>query len=273
MKKRFLVFLALLGIGFGFPGSAAATVRHTFESSPMLYYFDYREKIPLPLKSTEENWLMGSRFAYGYGKGTRGLQGRILFEYARAGTNYDGTDQEGTALNGVSVNTFFTGEVDLGYRVPNPLAEKSHLMPYVGLGYRYRDRDLDLYSENFNWQYLPLGLRLDYQLSPGWNAVVDLSLRFMLKAAVKVRLSQLDPELNDPQEDMGNEIGYKIALPVSYRIRPQWSMTFSPWYEQIDLGRTAAFPITAAGQPVGEGYVPASQTRQYGLYLGVRSFF
>jgi hypothetical protein len=264
---------AILAIIFVVYPPVAARAQQALESSIRFYYFDFKEDCPPPLKSTEEAWLLGSRLSYCYRGEENNLYGRLLFEYARANTDYDGTDQEGIPLTGEAVNTFLTGEAALGYRFANPLVADSHLVPYTGIGYRFRDRDLGVYSEEYDWLYMPLGLRMEFQPSPRWEVALDLALRFVVNAAVKVNLSEIALGLADAEARLDDQIGFIIALPVSYRFHPQWSLTVTPWHENINLGLCPPFPVIRNGQAVGSAHVPESETIQYGANVGLVFWF
>lgn len=262
MHRTILAVILFLGL---LP--AAAYAQQSFESSFMIYNFDFREDCPPPLKSTEEAWLLGSHLAYQYLGEKNNIYGRLLFEYARANTDYDGTDQQGTPLVGTTLNTFFTGEADIGYRFA--LSRHSHLIPYAGFGYRFRNRDLGAYSEEYDWQYVPLGLRIQYQPHPRWEMALDIALRFVVNASVKVNLSEISTSIDDAEANLQNDIGFYIALPITYRFDSRWSLALTPWYEDIDMGACSPFPITNNGETIGSAYVPESEARMYGANIGV----
>ncbi len=42
---------------------------------------------------------------------------------------------------------------------------------------------------------------------------MDLAAWFIFDAQIKVNLSEIDPNFNNPQSALGNEIGWKVAIP------------------------------------------------------------
>jgi hypothetical protein len=246
---------------------------HEFESGLTYFHFDYVEDCPPPLKSTEEDWILGSYAAYSYFGDTHPLLGRLRFDFARAATDYDGTDQKGNPLRGKTANTLITGEVNLGFQFLNWSRKSLHLASYTGFGFKYRDRDLGLYSEEYTWKYIPLGLLLEKQLGARWLLAIDASLRFMFDGEIKVNLSEYRKGMNDPRADLGSKTGFRVATPILFKVQPEWAIALTPWYEYSALGRCEPFPITLNGEVIGAAYEPDSETRQYGADLGVRVFF
>jgi hypothetical protein len=267
-----LVHSAVLA-GFFCGCNPLAIAGQQFETGVALYYFDYIEDCPPPLKSTEEDLILGAYAAYTYQGDNNPLFGRLRLEFAYAATAYDGTDQKGTPLKGTTVNGFLTGEFNLGYQLTSRSKRTFHLTPYTGFGYKFRYRDLGSYSEEYSWKYVPLGLLAEKEFGKRWSVGLDASLRFMFDSQIKVNLSDFDRGLNDPKADLGNKTGYRVAMPLLYRVQPQWAITLTPWYEYSALGRCEPFLILRNGDQIGAAYEPDSKTNQYGADLGVRLFF
>jgi hypothetical protein len=262
---------ALAGLLWCFPSTAAAG-QH-FETGVALYYFDYVEDCPPPLKSTEEDLILGSYAAYTYAGDENSFFGRLRLEFAYAATAYDGTDQKGTPLKGTTVNGFITGEINLGYQLTSRSKSSFHLTPYSGIGYKFRYRDLGSYSEEYSWGYVPLGLLLEKDFGNRWSVALDASLRFMFDGQIKVNFSNYNSGLNNPKGNLGDKTGYKLAMPLIYHVGQQWAIALTPWYEFSALGRCEPFPIIYNGKVIGAAYEPDSETHQYGADLGVRIFF
>lgn len=266
-------FMIMVGIT-ALAGNVAAEGPHSLEASLMYYYFDYKEDLPSPFKSTESGWLPGISLAYAYRGTDNPVYGRLLFEYTDAETDYDGTTQSGVPLTDTTDNKFLRWEGNIGYTFIRQ--EGFDLTAYTGLGYRYWERGVGgqaPYSEEYSWKYVPVGLRAGYRFSDRWDGALDLSARIMLDGEIKVNLSDIDPLLNNPKEDLGNKTGWKVEAPFYYKLTSPWSLVFTPWYEYSAIGKSDDFLITYAGTPVALGYEPESRTNQYGVNMGVKLRF
>jgi hypothetical protein len=191
-KSRMKSISPLVGVvtwaGAIFIWIGPALAGHQLEAGISLFHFDYVEDCPPPLKSTEKDWLLGSYGTYAYRGADNPFHGRLHFEYASGSTAYDGTDQQGVPLQGKTVNSFLKNEIDLGLRLTD--ADRSfHLTPYGGAGYKRRERDLGVYSEEYSWKFLTLGMLAEKNFGGSWSAGVDGSVRFMYDSRIKIRLS------------------------------------------------------------------------------------
>ncbi|MDQ7780060.1 MAG: autotransporter domain-containing protein [Planctomycetota bacterium] len=249
---------------------------NALELGVLYYNFDYAEDIDGPGKSTEEGWLPGLHLGYRYEGADNGLYGRLLFEWTDWETNYDGTTQapDYDPVEDQTENTMITVESNIGYTFkPGDL----HITPYTGLGYRYWDRDLgnlgNPFSEEYSWWFVPLGVRADWLASEDLTIALDVSVNFMFAGNIAVNLSEADPLFDDEESDLGNKDGWKVELPVTYRFDEQWALVVTPWYEYSEIGKGDEFTVMYGGVPVGIGWEPASETEQYGVYLGIEFRF
>ncbi|HIJ80037.1 MAG: hypothetical protein OEY01_16345 [Desulfobulbaceae bacterium] len=247
---------------------------HSFEAGINYFHFDYKEDLTPPSKSTEEEWLPGTRLVYTYkaGEATMPIYYRILVDYADGDTDYDGSTQAGDPAYGTTDNTFFTGELNIGYTFKGYV----DVTAYTGVGYRYWDRG-DIggpgsYSEEYSWGYLPVGVRTDYKITDKLSGAVDISAHYMFGGRIKVLFSEYDPTYNNGKADLGNKMGWKVEAPVQYRFTPKWSFVATPWFEFSKIGRGDNFILTD-GSTVLIAYEPASETKQYGVTLGFKAHF
>ena len=247
---------------------------HSLEASATYFHFDYKEDLVLPLKSTEEEWIPGVHIVYTYkaGEDTMPVYYRILVDYADGDTNYDGSTQGGIPVNGTTSNSFFTGELNMGYIFRSYI----DVTAYAGIGYRYWNRG-DIcgpgsYSEEYFLGYLPVGVRVDYKLNDKLFGAVDVSAHYMYNGSINVLYSEYDPTFNDAESDLGNKMGWKVEAPVQYQFNPQWSLVATPWYEFSQIGRGDNFILTD-GTTDFVFYEPASETKQYGINLGFKIDF
>ncbi|HAW52860.1 MAG TPA: hypothetical protein DCX54_11125 [Flavobacteriales bacterium] len=247
---------------------------HTFEASINHFHFDYKEILTPPAKSTEEEWLTGIHLVYSYKKPEENepISYRIMVDYADGETYYDGSTFDGTPLVGTTDNSFFTGEVNIGYTFQGYL----NVTAYSGIGYRnWKRGDIGgpgSYSEIYSWGYLPVGVRTDYRLTEKLTGALDISAHYMLNGKIKVLFSEYDPDYNDGKASLGNKMGWKVEAPLQYRISRQWSFIATPWYEYTKIGRGSDFLLTDGVTPF-IAYEPASKTKQYGVNIGFKAHF
>ena len=95
----------------------------------------------------------------------------------------------------------------------------------------------------------------------------------MFDADIKINLSDINSNYNDPKADLGNRTAWKFEVPFFYQFDIHWSLVFNPWYEYSSIGKSDTFTITNAGKNYMQVYQPASRIHQYGLNLGLRALF
>ena len=246
---------------------------HNLEFGLMCYHFDYEEDLTPPLKSTEDGWLPGIYLGYVYQK-PDDLYTKVFIEFTDADTDYDGTTMAGIPVTGTTDNTFFRFEWDIGYTFDTQ--EGSSLCPYTGYGYRSWMRGLGgtaPYDEKYTWHYIPIGIKGDLELNDRWSVGANIAARLMFGGEIAIYYSDIDPGYNDPEVDLGDEIGWFFEFPVRYRFDSNWSFVGTPWYEYSEIGKSDETYLTYYGAPVATVYEPASTTHQYGINFGVTYSF
>jgi hypothetical protein len=248
---------------------------HHIEFSLMYNYFDYKEDLPAPKKSTEQGWLPGFYLGLDYNK-RDDLYSKIFFEFSFGNLKYDGTTQLGTpiAFTDDNYQFLFRGEWDIGY---NFAATKDiAIIPYVGYGYRYWSRGqatvtstYSSYNEKYYWHYIPVGIRADIDISKKLAIEPNVGLRLMFYGRMTAYFTDLDPKYNDPEFKLGNRIGYYAEIPFKYKLSQVWSVVIKPWYEYSEIGQSDTVPVTYNGALNSYAYEPSSRTHQYGLNVGL----
>ncbi len=241
----------------------------------MYHYFDYKEDIDPPGKSTEKGWLPGFYLGWSYNK-KNDIYSKVLIEFSYGETEYDGTTQSGTPISFSNDNDqfLFRGEWNIGYNFV--IAKDISLKPYAGYGYRYWSRgDAKVtatyasYKERYYWHYLPVGMRADVTLGDKLFIEPNAGFRWMFYGRMTAYLSELDPGYNDPEFKLGNKLGWYAEIPVRYKFSPYWSVVVKPWYEYSKIGKSNDDDLTYCGYYDGTYYEPASRTHQYGLNVGL----
>lgn len=244
---------------------------HRFEIGVSYVYYDYKEDLTPPLKSTETEWIPQVRLGYSYFADDR-FYFRVFGELSLANddTDYDGSTQSGMPVQGTTHNDFARLEMNVGYtwRGNLPLS----VTPYAGVGYRYWKRDLG-YNEFYGWWYLPVGVRTVYPLTEKLSVGLNAAVNFMFDGRMTV--SDKGDTLANTTVRLGNRPGCLVELPVSWRPRVNWAFTVTPWYEYSQIGESPWEPLnytngTYTGFVVQE---PSSRTHQYGIRLSTEYLF
>jgi len=238
---------------------------HSLKAGISIYYFDYKEKLPSPLKSNESGLIPGLKLGYSYGMLDQGLYIFMGIDFSYFQTDYNGSTQSGDPLKCTTNNTFFNIESNIGYSI------FSFIRPYLGLGFYLWMRDLGYncaassYRELYYWGFVPLGIMFDFKLTEKAMIVVDMSVKIMFKGHIKVFLSDINSGYNDPESRLGNRTGFRIKIPFRYVFNKSVSLELVPWYEYSKIGEGEIFTVYLNGNPEATGVEPESRTHRYGL--------
>lgn len=276
MKKLMPVYAVVLSIFFILPALClSADAKYTapkyrnLEMALMLHYFDYKEDIPAPNKSTESGWLPGLYVGWELGK-RNNLYMKFFMEISNGDLTYDGTTQSGEPIRFSKDNNqfLFRGEFNFGFNYS--VSQKVSIIPYTGLGYRYWERGEDRginYRELYDWLYLPIGVKVGIDLGRV-TIEPNIGIRAMFAGTMTAYFSDFDCRYSDPEFDLGNDVGCYAEIPVRIKLSPSWSLMFKPWYEHSRIGRSDYVSVYYAGHYDGTYYEPSSKTNQYGFNFG-----
>lgn len=237
-------------------------------------YFDYKEDIDPPLKSTEQGWLPGGVISWTRKK-PQSLYSRALVELSGGDIEYDGTTQTGRPISSSDSNQlFFRFEFNLGYSVP---WGEWLIVPYTGYGYRYwkrGDSETDgmvaFVREDYSWHYIPVGIRAFIPLGERLSIEPHAAARFMFGGKMTAYLTDIDPNYSDdPTFNLGNKPGWYVEMPLRYALDGNWSLALTPWYEYSAIGKSGVERVRYGQSMVRGFYEPSSTTHQYGFNLGV----
>ena len=251
-----------------------------------LHQFSYAEDLKNhPGKSTESALIPELQAGYSLRPTEGAWQLRSLLGISTGTTQHDGTDMTGeksfvfenpaTILNfEVSVLQQFT-EFDLSS------AGQSSLSGYLGVGYHFWSRgdgrkvnEVSNYNEAYRWFYLPVGLVLNQPLSGSLSMALDASLRPTLGGKMTAKLTDIDTRIDDVTVNLGSELGWRVSLPVAFRMARQISLEVAPYLETSSIGASQPVPLTVGGKSTGRSILePDSQTHQYGLATLARMSF
>ena len=245
------------------------------------FYFDYKEDLTAPLKSTERGWIPGVYGSYEYSQKS-GLYARVFTSYAAGDMTYDGSSD---GLTPPVVPISFSDsrqkllkiEGNLGYSFP--FRGQGTITPFTGYGFRYWERGQSRITptfkhaqEDYYWSYLPLGVRIDYPVNSKWRVGSTLQANLMFSGRMKAHLSQIGEADTDPEFNLGNDLGFYIDLPVRYSLSSRWSLAMTPWYEYSSI-RESNHVKVYKGLTYRYICEPGSRTHQYGVHLGAGYHF
>jgi len=273
--RRHLAALLMIAV-LAFPGAVMAD-GSSLDLGLGYHYYDYREDLTLPLKSTESGWLPSVYASYAYRWPF--LYTRLYGDFAGGELTFDGSTQGGTPVRFTdSLQRFFKIEWNIGY--VQQVGEKFQLTPFIGYGYRYwlrgRARNTPTFStfeEEYQWSYLPAGLKADYAINGRWGVAATMAVNFMFNGKMKAKMSQILAGAGDLDLTLGNEPGFYAELPVTCRLTPNWAIVGTPWYEYSQIGRSNSLNITQNNSVVGFAFEPPSRTHQYGFRVGASYSF
>jgi len=231
------------------------------------YYFDYKEDLVLPKKSTEYGWLPGVYLDYTFKKKSS-IYAKVFLSYATADITYDGSTMAGTPLKFTDQSArMLKFEANIGYAIP--IGKDFLLIPYLGYGYQYWERGdnriIPEFSavwiqEVYKWHYIPVGIKADYNITEKFNIAASVAANFMFLGKMTAYLSYIGGP--DTEFTLGNRIGFYAEIPVTYKFTNNIGITVTPWYEYSSFGESDVDAATGF-------YEPSSKTTKYGVNAGV----
>lgn len=244
----------------------------TIQIGMTYYYFDYKEDLVMPDKSTEYGWLPGIYLDYTFKKKSS-IYAKVFLSYATADITYDGSTQpSGTPLKFTDESArMLKVETNIGYAIP--IAKGFLLIPYLGCGYQYWERgDSRIIPDSggtveiqevYKWFYIPVGIKADYNITEKLNISASAAANFVFNSKMTAYFSFVG--LPDTEFTLGNRIGFYAEVPVTYKFTDNIGISVTPWYEYSSFG--------GSDWEVIEGPIiarePSSRTNKYGINAGI----
>lgn len=228
------------------------------------YYFDYKEDLVMPAKSTEYGWLPGVYLDYTFKKKSS-IYAKVFLSYASADITYDGSTMGGTPVKYSNQSArMLKFETNIGYAIP--IGKNFLLIPYLGYGYQYWERGDPGYSDGaftyqevYKWHYIPVGIKADFNITDKLNIAASAAANFMFYGQMTAYLSSIGGI--DMDFTLGNRIGFYAEIPVTFKFTNNIRIAVTPWYEYSSFG---------ASDVNGYGfYEPSSKTNKYGVNVGI----
>ena len=176
---------------------------------------------------------------------------KAYLEYAYGDAIYDGAYQDGTKIKAKENEVYIINAL---ISIGNPLS--------IDLGYRFWNRGKSNYEgdyeEEYYWPYLGLSLNYNfYFYNLSFKPI--LSYQYAIDPKLKILLG------SNPTLDLGNTRGYKIELPIYYKIKNLKIFAFYRYqYWHINSSKTYNLNIYNQIIPIFE---PESKTKNQ--YIGV----
>ncbi|HAR63826.1 MAG TPA: hypothetical protein DF296_00290 [Candidatus Margulisbacteria bacterium] len=278
--KSFVIILAFIILGA--PVVLAERMPGNMEVAFMNYYYDYKEDLVLPYKSTESGWLPGMRLVVNnyfglpeYNEEWNSLNNpethdliywRFNFEFTNANTKYDGSTQSGVPALGETANEFLTFDGVLGKSIIT--SDDFDVKVYGGIGFRQWQRALPGFTEVYSWKYVPLGILTEYNINEKFTLITDVTLKIMFGGNIKIKYS--NPYFNEPEGILGNKPGWRIQSALNYAWFEGVSMDFVPWYEYSAIRESTVFEVKYTDVYEYQAYEPSSVTHQYGFDIAMK---
>jgi hypothetical protein len=202
------------------------------------FYFDYKEDLVMPAKSTEYGWLPGVYLDYTFKKKSS-IYAKVFLSYAAADITYDGSSQD---LHGNIQPLKYTNEAarmlkfeaNIGYAIP--IAKGFLLIPYLGCGYQYWERGDNRIipdsggtveiQEVYKWFYIPVGIKADYNITEKLNIAASAAANFVFSSKMTAYFSYIG--LPDTEFTLGNRIGFYAEVPVTYKFTDNIGISVTP---------------------------------------------
>ena len=186
---------------------------------------------------------------------------------------YDGQTQGGSPVvtdsDALILDTHF--KIGLNFE---PAFEREQKI-YMGMGYRYWYRNIqsgqDVLGnpvagilEEYSWYYGLLGYEVHFAAANNVKVGLDLRLTKMFKAQLEVDFLGFQ-SFDNTVLDLGNKVGARFAIPVEIKMA-QSSVTVTPFYEIIDIGKSNIVRVSSNGVPTATSILePRSETRNVGI--------
>jgi hypothetical protein len=239
-----------------------------------LTHFNYQE-LGLPFLNEENGLLPMLHLRYD----SAPVDGRWTFGF-RSEVNFFRTSYTGTTINNLAVigqnHSAFMALGELWVRAKLfDAGEGGRASAYAGLGYRHWSRmaagdGIDTFDLSYQWIYLPVGVRFDYQSLNDWGIGIDISVRQAFLGRVAYGFAEVDPTLLNTEGLLGSSaLNFRVAVPVSFKKLIGFPVTFEPYFEQFGFGPGAPAPIVSSLNGSFKGFVqqPKSRTSQWGLMV------
>ncbi len=238
-----------------------------FDFNINVFDFDYKEDVPLPLKSTENGLIKGADFGI-YSCKDRPFLVSLLLGYAKAEEDYDGSTQTGVPVKAKTISSFFRLRLTAEYKFD--VDEIIKFVPFVGYDMRIWDREIsNSLEEVYSWQNLITGAYLDFQLNDDVNLIFSGQLNNMYNGDINILFSKINTEYPNIILTLGNVTAYECSATFKMKVDETIDFLINAYYENYGFEKSNYYYEN--GEPVL--YEPSSTTYILGVRAGLSLSF
>lgn len=267
-----LLVLALLVPTMGW-GSDGEYPSFTGEAAVSLMHFDYREyRDNGSLLDRENGYLPGVSFSLARAVGGWEAMGRVSH-------HGDTIDYSGETEAGVPVQTSTSEkltDISLQLGKDEAFGEGTPAKLYGGIGHRQWRRDIHSTAtvrgllENYRWSYVFLGALASLAQKDSFILALDMRLTRTVNPTIHVDFGGV---YDSAMLSLKEKSGFRISLPATLPQANGLQLRIEPFWEEWHFGRSNTESITRNGVSVGTVFEPRSESRAYGVNIGLISTF
>jgi hypothetical protein len=216
-------------------------------------YFRYKfDSTDLDAVEKAESWLYYSKIQFKVSYLLLGFMG----EGTRVDGDYEGKLTSGEDVSGTLENKLLRVEYTMGFSYA--VSERFHFVaPYTGLGYRYWRREGEISgaeaNDRYEWFYVPVGFRLQFQPFRNFILGIDGSVRPIIAGRAKLYRYKNTvagnpdvPEGAYPIFKLKRGLCYRGELPLEFYLGRVIGIAVTPWYDYASLGQDESKTVNVA---------------------------
>lgn len=164
----------------------------------------------------------------------------------------------------------------IGYKFS--VAERTDLIPYIGLGYRYLNDDAAGltsstgargYERESNYLYSPIGMEMTMPINNTWSLGTMLEYDHFWRGWQKSHLSDAHPAFNDLENTQEHGYGLRASL-KALRHGKDVDFIIEPFIRYWNIKKSEEKDITFSGIVIGYGYEPKNNSTEFGILVSLR---
>jgi hypothetical protein len=266
--KKLIASLAICFMFVGIGSSFAKPLQlqmHTWEIGPEISHITYEE----PDVMEEKGFMYGIAASYAYHNNLM-LKAEGRFSYGQV--DYDGQLSDGTSYTIDGIDDYMLEFRGLaGYDFP--VLKATIITPYIGFGYRYLNDDSSFdpagYERESNYYYSPIGIETITKLENGWSIGVTFEYDYFWKGIQKSHLSDVDPGLNNPENDQNDGYGIRGSIKFQKKVE-RLDFVIEPFVRYWDIKESDNADITYYGTYIGYGCEPKNNSTEFGIKFALK---
>ncbi len=266
--KKLIASLAIcfmfVGIGSSFAEPSQLQM-HTWEVVPEISHITYEEPDVMEAKG----FMYGIAGSYAYHNNLM-LKAEGRFSYGQV--DYDGQLSDGTSYTIDGIDDYMLEFRGLG-GYDFPILTATILTPYIGFGYRYLNDDPSFdpagYERESNYIYSPIGVEIITPLENGWSVGAILEYDIFWWGKQISHLSDLDPGLNDTENDQDKGYGWRGSIKLQKNGK-EIDFVIEPFIRYWNIKKSKDADITYYGTYIGYGYEPKNNSTEFGIKFAAK---